>query len=388
MKLFDESERTYMGNKDHHESSYAFLNRSALPRFAAAREVLEEWFTRYPPAHQLTLAKNFTADTYGPHLGAFFEMYTFALLQKQGLEVHVEQVVDTARGNPIDFVIGAVERPQFCVEATVIAESEQTEASQRQMSILDEHLSDIPFKAVLLVDVVSTSTQPLPYADIAASIAHWLAEMAASSPRDEMLGDDADQVLSYTWEGRGWELHFEAGPNEGSKGLIVLQRSSGWTGAPSRLAKRLDVKAAQHRGVTIPYVIAVDALSRDTLYRSADSILADLLGTEVYHIDRDSLQVVGMSRSPALPRRPDRERGLWLGRSGPRNRHVSAVLLVDEAVPWSVPKQTPLLWHNPWALRPLSSVLWQGPQAIIEPQTWRCTQRKGKSIEALLDLDM
>src|SRR5690242_10494316 len=118
MRLFDTSERTYMGDKVHNESSYAFLNRSAQPMFAAARQWVEEWFAQYPPSYQPTLAKNFTADTYGPHLGAYFELYCFALLRAQRFEVRVEQVVDTAKRNPIDFLVGPLDSPRFCLEAT------------------------------------------------------------------------------------------------------------------------------------------------------------------------------------------------------------------------------------------------------------------------------
>jgi hypothetical protein len=62
--------------------------------------------------------------------------------------------------------------------------------------------------------------------------------------------------------------------------------------------------------------------------------------------------------------RPYSEKGLWFAQGGPRNRKVSAVLLVDELMPWSVAHKTPILWHNPWAERPLTPNLWQGPQMI------------------------
>ena len=43
---------------------------------------------------------------------------------------------------------------------------------------------------------------------------------------------------------------------------------------------------------------------------------------------------------------------------------MSAVLLVDELMPWSVARKTPVLWHNPWAEKPLDPNIWLGPQMI------------------------
>ena len=58
------------------------------------------------------------------------------------------------------------------------------------------------------------------------------------------------------------------------------------------------------------------------------------------------------------------ENGFWRTRKRARNRQVSAVLLIEELMPWSVARKTPMLWHNPWAERPLDPNIWQGPQMI------------------------
>lgn len=130
MNLFGTFERTYMGYVAEDESTYAYLNRTARPEFADARDILERWFAAYPQERQGALASNFKSSNYGPHLGAFFELYCFTLLRVQGFEVHVEQVVDALKDNPVDFVAGPIHSPSLCVESTVIADSEATTKSQ------------------------------------------------------------------------------------------------------------------------------------------------------------------------------------------------------------------------------------------------------------------
>ena len=76
------------------------------------------------------------------------------------------------------------------------------------------------------------------------------------------------------------------------------------------------------------------------------------------------------------------ENGLWFARSGPRNRQVSAVLLVDELMPWAIAHKTPVLWHNPWAQKPLVLNLWQGPQMLPNMNSLppRMQYRDGKQV--------
>ncbi len=80
MNLFDVGDRPYLGWHELFESCYAFLNRSAHPRFAKAREVLEEWFQDYPTHNQEKLSKDFRSSIDQQHLGAFFELYCYSLV--------------------------------------------------------------------------------------------------------------------------------------------------------------------------------------------------------------------------------------------------------------------------------------------------------------------
>lgn len=130
--------------------------------------------------------------------------------------------------------------------------------------------------------------------------------------------------------------------------------------AQNSLKDALEEKADRYGELHLPYVIAVDALAIDSFGRDVGEVL---FGKEVVLIDTQTEKVT-LTRSPLLPNRHRSENGLWFARSGPRNRQVSAVLLVDELMPWAITHKTPVLWHNPWAEKPLDHDLWQGPQMI------------------------
>lgn len=388
MKLFGEYDRTYTGYIDPEEPFYSYLNRSGRPEFAAARDVLEGWFAAYPETAQAKLASTFTSDDYGPHLGAFFELYCYSLLRACHFEVHVEQVVDPEKGNPIDFTVGPVQTPDFCVESTVVADAELTVKSRQHLNSLMERLNRIPSHRRLFLEVVSASKQQLRYADISASVERWLGTLDAgtgAAPTSGSGGDDGfDSEPSHDWAGDGWALRFTLLPGVREGDLVpVLDEGADWVGTMSRLKSTLQQKAKQHDGVQVPYVIAVDVVGIETMFRSDESVMEDLFGKEVIIFDPSADRVVAVKRSPELPRRSDREKGFWFGRSGPRNQHVSAVLLVNAVTPLSVVnlEQTPVLLHNPWALHPISPRVWPGPQYLAtDMATGAYERQEGKTI--------
>lgn len=391
MKLFDTCERSYLGYKADGESHYAYLNRTARPEFAAARDLLEEWFAAYPESNQATFMSNFTSDTYGTHLGAFFELYCYSLLRVCQYSPRVEQIVDAKKGNPIDFVVGSTQAPAFCVESTVIADAEQTVWSRQQLDTLGDRLNAISSNRHLYMDVISTSKQQLRCADVVASVKLWLGTLGADTDpcitSDRTQDSDFEKQPSHLWAKDGWALEFKVLPGTRVDDLVPVQGTVDWVGSMSRLKKTLQDKADQHAGVQVPYMVAVDVVSIEAMFRSTESILDDLFGQTIFVFDRDTGQLVEVRRSPELPRRSDREKGLWYGRSGPRNQHVSAILLVNSILPWSPLSYTPVLLHNPWARHPISTNVWPGPQMLVTDKTEGYSQLEGKSIIEIFGRD-
>jgi len=151
VQLFEDMQRTYIGDKEPRESIYTFLNRSARPEYERVRGVLEMWFRNIPETFRNALRTSFCSGDQ-QHLGAFFEIYCHTLLKKQGFSVSLQEVVDQTNGNPVDFLVRASNIPLFYLEATVALDSEDTLKSQRHLHQLLEALNTLsePFFQIIL----------------------------------------------------------------------------------------------------------------------------------------------------------------------------------------------------------------------------------------------
>ena len=391
MNLFDDFERTYTGYSAPQESNFAFLNRSAMPKFERTRTLLESWFHEYPAAHQSALGTSFRSDRDSQHWGAFFEIYCHALLWHQGLTSSVQEVVDPAVNRPIDFLVQKDGISLFYLEATVAADSSQILANQRKVWELIDALNVLnePNFQVNL-EIERESSQNLPYTRIRSAIHSWLQTLDPDEVSEQRKGKVYENHPHWIWSRDEWKIVFFAIPRlqeeRGTTGKTVLYHF--WDArsveAQKSLTDALEEKSDRYGELRFPYVIAVDVLAIDSFGSGVGEVL---FGKEVLLIDTQSEKAT-LTRSPLLPNRHRSENGLWFARRGPRNRQVSAVLLVDELMPWTIANKTPVLWHNPWAEKPLDPDLWQGPQMLPDmnasPPQMRC--RDGKQAFELLHL--
>jgi hypothetical protein len=367
MNLFDDFERTYTEYSAPQESNFAFLNRSAMPKFVRTRKLLERWFHEYPAAHQTALGTSFRSDRDSQHWGAFFEIYCHALLWHQGFTSSVQEVVDPAVNRPIDFLVQKDGISLFYLEATVAADSSQVLANQRKVwEFIDalNVLNEPNFQVGL--EIERESSQNLPFNRIRSAIQRWLQTLDPNEVTEQIKGKAYEKHPQWIWDRDGWRIIFFAIPrpqeDRGMMGQTVLYHfwdARGVEGQNS-LKDALEEKADRYGELQLPYMIAVDVLAIDSFGRDVGEVL---FGKEVVLIDTQSEKVT-LTRSPLLPNRHRSENGLWFARRGLRNRQISAVLLVDELMPWAIAHKTPLLWHNPWAEKPLDSSLWQGPQML------------------------
>jgi hypothetical protein len=318
-------------------------------------------------------------------------LYCHAFLRQQGFIVEVQQVVDQAVGRPVDFLASSAGVPLFYMEATVANDARETLANQRKVDELIDALNALnepDFRVSF--EIERESNQNLPFTRIRSAIHSWLQTLDASEVAEQRREEEYERHPHYTWDDDGWRIVFFAIPRareeQGKPDETVLYHS--WNArrveAQISLKDALKEKADRYGQLELPYVIAVDVLAIDSIGTDVGEIL---FGKEIALIDTQS-GTATITRSPLLYNRPHSENGLWFGRGGPKNQQISAVLLVNELMPWAIAHKTPILWHNPWAGKPLDPALWQVPQMLpdMNASPPRMQRKDGKQAHEIFHL--
>lgn len=86
--LFDTKERTFQGPASYNADLYTYYNNSARKEITCIRNLIEQWFEKYPDHDKDDLKSRFKAA----FDGSFFELFVFTLYSEMGytLEVHPE----------------------------------------------------------------------------------------------------------------------------------------------------------------------------------------------------------------------------------------------------------------------------------------------------------
>jgi hypothetical protein len=142
----------------------------------------------------------------------------------------------------------------------------------------------------------------------------------------------------------------------------------------SPLREAILEKARAYRGLPHPFVVAVHPLE-DV---DAIDITEALFGKEQFIV---GIPEPGSDEKPQVT--PSRVMdGVWTQPSGPRNIHLSAVLLAKTVLSWAIHASSARLYHNPWASIPYESLLCSLPQAI--PHDGQLRMVDGVSLGGLL----
>ncbi len=361
------------------ESEYAFLDRSTLPEHEQARNLLEQWFHDYTSDcekqdYRTDCRKSFCAAFQArrdrQHQAAFFELYCYTLLRRHHFTIEIEPHVETSSHRP-DFFARLAGIPVCFLEATLAVESDPDAGKEVNLRQIREMIHALPSPDFWIGFHVHEAPLNSPsIATMRSKLQKWL---QIHSQLELRLNVD------------GWDITFSLLPK--SRATLESGTSSSyepqWVDPRSAVLKPLKDKAKNYKdGLGYPYVIALNALAMKAMCADMEEVF---FGKELVELDRQTGQV-RLIRAPFAQGRSKDEDGLWFGRSGVRNRQVSAVLLVDALWPLAIARRTPILWHNPWAQHPLRPDIWQGPQNLFDLKTACRQDLTGKQGWELLQL--
>jgi hypothetical protein len=353
LTLFDDIARTDPRPAKHAESHFRFLNRVDSPYFAAARELLDDWFTRFPPEGRKDLRARFRSDDPGQSIGAFWELYLHEVHLRLGFELERDPEVPGTTKRP-DF-LARRGNDVFYLEATLVSYADAEKAArQREAIVLDlvNEAFDPDFWVSIRINVPGESRPSR--ADVVRPIETWLGGLNWET---EHAGIQRPGYERHTlrFPARDWVLTLRALPKppklRGDRAVPTIAMGpvrTGYVDERRHVEADLRAKSTRYGKPDAPFVIAVLCV-RD--FVSEEEIEGALYGPEVVKVPvgPNPDDEVG---EPYAYRDP---RGLWQRGSEQRATRVSAVLSAVHLVGWSVASVGPTLWKNPWAAKPLTA---------------------------------
>jgi hypothetical protein len=261
------------------------------------------------------------------------------------------------------------------VEVTTVnrADEEESELNREAKIYNAIDMIKLPAGCLLGYDLVQAGLDSPALKPLMNSIESWARENSDRARSEEV-------VRRFTAGGWIIELELFSGGDGVSEatGIGVAGMRGGLIAPHKDIRAALDRKSRWYGAMTAPYVIVV-ADAKNQLFGKEG--VKDALTEAVFGDERTVF-------SGGQARRNHAKNGFWIGPTGVRNQHVSAVLLMPDAGIWKLrdKKWQPLLAINPWSNYPPPNVIKSLTRLEAEDQKW--ILRSGKSFGDILGFPM
>lgn len=354
--VFSTGHRTDPSPATYSESTFAFLDRVDTPYWERVRALVEVWFDRLPASAQQDAAGRLQSADNRQFRGAFWELYCHETLIRLGYSVECHPQLSTGGKRP-DFVACSGQQ-SFVLEATAATKPDDETGSDRRAAQVYDVIDQLDSPNFFLAIEVERIGAASPSATrLRQALERWLRTLNPDHVERTLEQDRSlrgPDVPRFVWTDADWHITFEALPKKQEARRKSDSRGIGMHGPSAAymiddrtpIYRALSDKATAYGRPTIPYIVAI----------AAESFTGD---------DHDAISALFGTEQVTFTTRPDgshdvtptRARdGFFLGPAGIRNRRVSAVLLAQHLMPWTVATTTPVLWHHPEAAHSVSIV--------------------------------
>src|SRR5258708_31630460 len=279
------------------------------------------------------------------HWGAFFELYCHELFRTQSYVVEVEPTRGMTKGRPVDFLVYREETPLFYLEATISIGDEAKDKSLVWLDKLCDSLDKLEssnFRLELVAIDIPLKSSRTPSTK---TLLEYVGKQLTERDPDEVLSQMREQGLhslllkdfdedEFKIQIYLWPVSLERRQPTSGGILSLISPPAEWS--YDRELKPLfnsldDKRPSKYGDFDLPYIIAVDAV-----YTMSHNNISDTLINQRYF---------------------------------EKHPKVSAVLMANELIPIAIPRNTPVLWHNPFATSPLDHDILPLSQKIWDRQT-------------------
>lgn len=338
--LFDVIPRTDGSPSTHQESSYDFLNRVAGDYSRHPRELMQEWLTHVDsPTDYIDLRQRFRSRDDEQFRSAFLELYLHEALLRAGYDVTVHPNIDGTPTHP-DF-LAERQGDRFYIEAIAPGSTPSARAAAQRKAVLFDtvnRLDDPNF--MLWLDELVEGVRPPPAARLRSDLRRWLRDL------DPDASWNADRAPSHRWQREGWSVTFKAIPKKpeargqrpNSRSIGVYGHTGvGWIDDAPAIRKALTSKHHEYGDLDAPFIIAVGTYIHDRDRWHTTNAMYGALAVQV-----------GEGPDGQMATREVRQPDGYFG--APPNwqhRNVSAVLLINQLMPYHLHRAEVTLWRHP-----------------------------------------
>jgi len=370
LSLFDNISRNDQRPQRNYEGDYAYLNLSGRQVAVGIRDVLEDWFFRYPGREQDEFQRRFRSDDNNTHRAAFFELFLHELLIRLNCRIEIHPEVGRGPDKHPDFLVEDKDGNRFYMEAVLATCVSREDLGQ---STMHDFLCDELNKRVRSPNYHVRMTiygifDKLPSVK---RISVFLQEHIERTNPDELvertrtagyntlpnwLYSCGDGIIEFSPFPR-WP-HLRDIPNLRPVGPPSHMKVTLESEQVRAIRHALVRKANRYGKIDLPFVISLN-VPREPLEPLV--FVQALFGG--YAVARSFTRI--RLRRKLDAGHPDPE-GAWINRAGPRYTRVSGVLAASHLSPWTIASVPVGLYPNPWAIKPSPPVLARFPQAVAE----------------------
>lgn len=380
MRLFEQMHRTRIAPKMRGEGEYAFYNSSARRPFEVYRELLNTWISELPLDVQAEMMERFRSGTEQQYEAALAEVVIHAALVRQRCSIQCHPEVPTAGKRPDFLLLGRAKEPIAYVEVTSFGPPADIVARDRREAPVYNGLDrvDLPPGWLLGYEIKKFGSRSPNIGRLKREVSSWATVVCIN---------DTD-MPQMTFEIDEWEINLTlfGGFDKNKIYERKIAAASGqvrYLTADEEIRQALALKGGRYGIESKPYIIVVadckgELQSGDGI---RDAAVEALFGSE---------QVVAKafvdgSFDTRLSRARD---GYWGYPENPRNRNVSAVIVLPQPNLWKLreEKWQPIRIDNPWAAHPFPTEILPLPGYKLEVSEDALVSTVGTRLADLLSL--
>jgi hypothetical protein len=370
--LFERRERTRTEPLQRGEGLFEFYNPSASPGYDEFRAVVNAWLAQMPAdaANDLISRMRYGGDReFGASLA---ELSLHAFILGSGCKAIPHPEVPGTTNRPDYLVTDQAGTPLAYVEVTTVNPSHKQAAEKNRENPIYSAIdaAKIPAGTMLGYRLVRAGKNSPALKPLVAEVERWARDNAEAAKAKHVnktfaAGEWLIELDLYTVDGNG---------DSGAHAIDVVDMGGGIVEPQEELCDALYEKTLKYGAIDIPYLIAV-ADGKDQIFgkNSVNRALTQtVFGDEIVH---GGTGYVTHAKN-----------GFWHGPEGPRNQHVSGVLLLPQMGLWKLREENwqPALAVNPWAERPLPDAL--RLMKRFEADNGRWVVREGKQFADIVGL--